>query len=148
MGLEIGLRREFLTTQHNRKSEGYIPHTPPKTKRADLWCNTKPTLRPQPSKERMKIMARHSSATPRERGDGESGGRGDGETRCSTLKSPSVESHNIESYYIDASLKRRARLLITNSSIPIQTRSLIRYARWKQRIRGLPCGCGGLREGN
>ena len=30
--------------------------------------------------------------------------------------------------HIDASLKRRARLLITNSSIPIQTRSLIRYA--------------------
>ena len=29
---------------------------------------------------------------------------------------------------IDASLKRRARLLITNSSIPMQTRSLIRYA--------------------
>jgi hypothetical protein len=29
---------------------------------------------------------------------------------------------------IDASLKRRARLLISNSSIPRQTRSLIRYA--------------------
>jgi hypothetical protein len=29
---------------------------------------------------------------------------------------------------IDASLKRRARLLITSSSIPQQTRSLIRYA--------------------
>ena len=29
---------------------------------------------------------------------------------------------------IDASLKRRARLLTTNSSIPQQTRSLIRYA--------------------
>jgi len=29
---------------------------------------------------------------------------------------------------IVASLKRRARLLITNSSIPRQTRSLIRYA--------------------
>jgi len=29
---------------------------------------------------------------------------------------------------IDASLKRRARLLITSSSIPPQTRSLIRYA--------------------
>jgi hypothetical protein len=48
----------------------------------------------------MKIMARHSSATPRE-----------------------ATSHTI-----DASLKRRARLLITNSSIPKQTRSLIRYA--------------------
>ena len=29
---------------------------------------------------------------------------------------------------IDPDLKRRARLLITNSSIPGQTRSLIRYA--------------------
>ena len=33
-----------------------------------------------------------------------------------------------KSHIIDASLKRRARLLITNSSIPIQTRSLIQYA--------------------
>jgi len=33
-----------------------------------------------------------------------------------------------KSHTIDASLKRRARLLITNSSIPRQTRSLIRYA--------------------
>jgi hypothetical protein len=33
-----------------------------------------------------------------------------------------------KSRIIDASLKRRARLLITNSAIPRQTRSLIRYA--------------------
>ena len=33
-----------------------------------------------------------------------------------------------KSHVIDASLKRRARLLITNGSIPKQTRSLIRYA--------------------
>ena len=33
-----------------------------------------------------------------------------------------------KSHSIDASLKRRARLLITNGSIPKQTRSLIRYA--------------------
>jgi hypothetical protein len=96
----------------------------------------------------MKIMARNSSASPREetpnlrekesdnlkcgdgetgrrgdgetggQGDGETGGQGDGETACSTLKSHSI----------DASLRRRARLLITNSSIPRQTRSLIRYA--------------------
>ena len=33
-----------------------------------------------------------------------------------------------KSHVVDASLKRRARLLITNSSIPSQTRSLIRYA--------------------
>ena len=45
-------------------------------------------------------MTRHSSASPREE----------------------------KSHIIDASLKRRARLLITNSSIPRQTRSLIRYA--------------------
>jgi hypothetical protein len=48
----------------------------------------------------MKLMARHTSATPREE----------------------------KSHIIDASLKRRARLLITNGSIPTQTRSLIRYA--------------------
>jgi hypothetical protein len=63
----------------------------------------------------MKIMAHHSSATPREE------------------KSPrEKESDNIDStpkpHIIDASLKRRARLLIANSSIPSQTRSLIRYA--------------------
>jgi hypothetical protein len=45
-------------------------------------------------------MVRHSSASPREE----------------------------KSHIIDASLKRRARLLITNSSIPRQIRSLIRYA--------------------
>ena len=45
-------------------------------------------------------MTRHSSATPREE----------------------------KSHTIDASLKRRARLLATDSSIPQQTRSLIRYA--------------------
>ena len=50
-------------------------------------------------------MARHSSATSRE------------ET-----------SHNKPSKRINATLKRRARLLITNSSIPRQTRSIIRYA--------------------
>jgi len=48
----------------------------------------------------MKIMATDSSATPREE----------------------------ESHIIDASLKRRARLLMTNASIPRQTRSLIQYA--------------------
>jgi len=33
-----------------------------------------------------------------------------------------------KSHTIDASLKRRARLLIAKGSIPRQTRSLIRYA--------------------
>ena len=45
-------------------------------------------------------MATHSSATPCEQ----------------------------ESHLIDAPLKRRARLLITNGSIPRPTRSLIQYA--------------------
>ena len=45
-------------------------------------------------------MTTHSSATPREE----------------------------KSHTIDASLKRRARLLITDGSIPTPTRSLIRYA--------------------
>ena len=47
-------------------------------------------------------MARHSSATPHE---------------------PTSHPH-----VIDASLKRRARLLITNNSIPKQTRCLVLYA--------------------
>ena len=33
-----------------------------------------------------------------------------------------------KSHVIDATLKRRARLLITNGSLPRQTRSLIQYA--------------------
>ena len=39
-----------------------------------------------------------------------------------------VHQLTLNSHIIDASLKCRARLLITNSSIPRQTRSLIRYA--------------------
>ena len=74
--------------------------TPPTKKRADLCDNTKPALDHQPYNERLKIMTRHSSASRREE----------------------------KSHTIDASLKRRARLLITKSSIPRQTRSLIRYA--------------------
>ena len=40
----------------------------------------------------------------------------------------SATTREEKSHIIDASLKRRARLLITNGSIPRQTRSLIRYA--------------------
>ena len=40
----------------------------------------------------------------------------------------SATSRGEKSHHIEASLKRRARLLITNSSIPGQTRSLIWYA--------------------
>ena len=57
-------------------------------------------LEREPFPGQLKIMATHSSATPREE----------------------------KSHTIDASLKRRARLLATKSSIPQQTRSLIRYA--------------------
>ena len=34
----------------------------------------------------------------------------------------------VDTLLVDASLKRHARLLITNSSIPRETRALIRYA--------------------
>lgn len=40
----------------------------------------------------------------------------------------SATSREEKSHIIDASLKQRARLLLTNSSIPRQTRSLIQYA--------------------
>lgn len=50
-------------------------------------------------------MASHSSATLRE-----------------------ATSQEDYSHVIDASLKRRARMLITNGSIPRPTRSLIQYA--------------------
>ena len=41
-----------------------------------------------------------------------------------------LKLHEAEAYGVlcDASLKRRARLLISNSAIPRQTRALIRYA--------------------
>jgi len=40
----------------------------------------------------------------------------------------SATPREAKSHTIDASLKRRARLLITDGSIPRQTRNLIRYA--------------------
>lgn len=52
-------------------------------------------------------MARHSSASLRE------------QSRTPRKRRPKT---------VDPSLKRRARLLITNSSIPGPTRQLIRYA--------------------
>jgi hypothetical protein len=70
----------------------------------------------------MKIMARHSSATPREEKSTTN--------RTSAQRGKESDNNNstLKAHIIDASLKRRARLLITNSSIPRQTRSLIRYA--------------------
>jgi hypothetical protein len=64
----------------------------------------------------MKIMARHSNLTSHESTSHES----------TSNTQPSATSS--ETPRIDASLKRRARLLITNSSIPNQTRNLIQYA--------------------
>ena len=40
----------------------------------------------------------------------------------------SATARKEKSHTVDASLKRRARLLITNRTIPVKTRSLIRYA--------------------
>jgi hypothetical protein len=80
---------------------------PLKMKRADLCRNTMSALDPQPSIERLKTMARHSNASLREQ---------------------SSTQRKQQSHMIDAALKRRARRLISNSSIPRQTRNLIRYA--------------------
>jgi hypothetical protein len=66
----------------------------------------------------MKIMAHHGSASVRK----EASIRKEASVRKETA--PSEET----SHVIDASLKRRARLLITNGSIPGQTRSLMQYA--------------------
>ena len=57
-------------------------------------------------------MARHSNATP----------------RPATSHNQTSDSINKPPQLIDASLKRRARRLISNSSIPKQTRNLILYA--------------------
>jgi len=79
-------------------------------------------------------MARHGSASPRKeasrkeaspRKEALAGKEASLLKEASTLKEPSPSK---ESHIIDAALKRRARLLISNSSIPKQTRSLIRYA--------------------
>ena len=44
------------------------------------------------------------------------------------LRPQSLTTRKQRTHKIDASLKRRAQLLITNSSIPGQTRNLITYA--------------------
>src|SRR5689334_23582484 len=69
-------------------------------KRADLCSNTKSTLEPQPSEERMKLMTSHSSATTR--------------TEAPHLTNTS-------------NIKRRAQAVINDNSIDAQTRALIRY---------------------
>ena len=59
-------------------------------------------------------MARHSNAPTR--------------SKTSARQKQTRTQPNQTSSIVDASLKRRARHLITSSSIPPQTRSLIRYA--------------------
>jgi hypothetical protein len=86
-------------------------------------------------------MARNSSATPREEkstANQETSTRNPKasiphqETSTPTAQKPVRASRSCADETsvlpVDASLKRRARLLITKSSIPKQTRSLIRYA--------------------
>ncbi len=96
-------------------------------------------------------MARHSNATPREETSTTPDGTPTRREETSNLREETSTSHQetstpreekstlrgkesdnlnstLRSHIIDASLKRRARLLIANSSIPRQTRSLIRYA--------------------
>ena len=67
-----------------------------------MWANTKPTLNPQPSNERMKIMANHGSATARS-------------------EAPHVTNSIIQS------IRRRAQSIIDNRSIDGETRAIIRY---------------------
>ena len=67
-------------------------------------------------------MARHSNATPRS---------ATSTKQTSTQHSSSKRTSatiNKTPHAIDAALKRRARQLITDSSIPKQTRNLILYA--------------------
>ena len=96
-------------------------------------------------------MARHSSATLREATSTAPDGTTTGREETSKLREEISTSHQeistpgeekatlreretdkvnatVRPHVIDAALKRRARLLMTNSSIPGRTRSLIRYA--------------------
>jgi len=69
-------------------------------------------------------MARHGSASSRKEASPRK--------EVSSLNEASARKvsgvHTETPKAIDAALKRRARLLLTNSSIPGRTRSLIRYA--------------------
>jgi hypothetical protein len=80
--------------------------------------------------ERMKIMARHGSASVRKEASTRKEASARKETAPSkeTIRGKQTTVGKEKSHVIDAALKRRARLLITNSSIPRQTRSLIPYA--------------------
>jgi hypothetical protein len=79
-----------------------------KKKRADLWCNTKPTLGSQPfSKERTKTLNTHSSAT--------------------ALSETPHETETIQITISDG-LRPRAEAVINGSSIDPQWRNIVRYA--------------------
>jgi len=69
-------------------------------------------------------MAHHGSASVRK----EASIRKEASVRKETATSKETTPGKETSHVIDGSLKRRARLLITNGSIPGQTRSLIQYA--------------------
>jgi hypothetical protein len=69
----------------------------------------------------MTIMARNSNAPARSKTSPQP-------KQTHTQRNKRSNLTEQTSRVIDASLKRRARLLITSSSIPPQTRSLIRYA--------------------
>ena len=69
-------------------------------------------------------MARHGSASVRKEASTRKETSGSKETAPRKETRPDKETSQV----IVASLKRRARVLITNSSIPSQTRSLIQYA--------------------
>jgi hypothetical protein len=88
---------------------GIVRAHPPKKKRAGLCGHTKPTLNHQPSKERMTIMASHSSATVRE---------------------PHVNqtNHTTRTATIINALKQRARAVLNDRTIDPQSRAIIRYA--------------------
>jgi len=74
-------------------------------------------------------MARHGSASPRkEASRKEASPRKEASTRKQASSRKETSPRKETPQFIQAALKRRARLLISNSSIPRQTRSLIRYA--------------------
>jgi hypothetical protein len=81
---------------------------PQQKKRADLCSNTKSALNHQPSKERLKIMTIHGSATALE-------------------ETPHVTETNTTTTNSDA-LKRRAQSIINDNSIDGRWRAVIRYA--------------------
>src|SRR5690348_2384737 len=81
-------------------------------KRADSCVNTKPTLEPQPSRERMKPMLKDSSATARE-------------------QSPHANEHltqTINSPTTGPAPKRRAQAIVNDKSIDPDSRKIISYA--------------------